>query len=265
MISRNFTIALIEDTIHWADPKANLEQLSNNLQNIPEGTDLVVLPELFTTGFITSGKEAAAAVAERNSGETVATLHRLASEHHVAFVGSFLAATASQLYNRAFFIEPNGDDTFYDKRHLFTFGGEQEVFNAGKTLAPVIRYRGFNFKLITCYDLRFPVFCRNRNNEYDALLVVANWPTARQSAWRTLLNARALENLCYVCGVNRCGTSPDGLDYGEGSTLAIDFKGKVIAQRMSSPVIPVELSPAALQKFRERFPAWRDADDFTII
>ena len=264
MISRNFNIALIEDNITAANPEENLTQLRRNLLNLPDGTDLVVLPELFTTGFPPT-HEAAAAIAQRNSGDTVTTLHHLAEEFHVAFAGSFLAATASQLYNRAFFIEPNGDDTFYDKRHLFAPGGETDVFNPGKTLAPVIRYRGFNIKLIICYDLRFPVFCRNRGNEYDLLLVVANWPVARQAAWRTLLTARAIENQCYVCGVNRCGTAPDGLDYGTASTLAIDYKGKTIAQRISSPVIPVELSPAALIDFRDRFPVHRDADPFTLL
>ena len=264
MFSRNLNIVLIEDQIVWGDKAANLEQLRRNMANLPIGTDLVVLPELFSTGFITSDRDLASSLAERNTGDTIAELHRMANEHQVAIAGSFLAATAAQLYNRAFFIEPGGEDTFYDKRHLFTFGGENQVFNAGRGKAPIIRFRGFNIKLIVCYDLRFPVFCRNERNNYDVLLVVANWPLARQSAWRQLLIARAIENECYVCGVNRSGTDASGLDYSEASSIIVDFKGKIIAQRVSGPIIPAELSPAELTRFREKFPAWRDADQFTL-
>ena len=264
MISRNLNIVLIEDNIAWGDKEANLAQLRRNMQNLPMGTDLVVVPELFTTGFITNDRDLAASLAERNTGNSISELHRLANEHQVALAGSFLAATAGQLYNRAFFIEPGGEDTFYDKRHLFTFGGENQVFNPGKSKAPIIRFRGFNIKIIVCYDLRFPVFCRNVCNDYDVLLVVANWPQARQSAWRQLLIARALENECYVCGVNRCGTDDSGLDYSEGSSIVVDYKGKIVAQRISGPLVCAELSPAELTRFREKFPAWRDADEFTL-
>ncbi|MBO7608813.1 MAG: nitrilase family protein [Muribaculaceae bacterium] len=262
--SRNLNIVLIESNIAWGDKEANIAQLKQQMCNLPLGTDLVVMPELFTTGFITGDREQASELAERNTGDTIRTLQVLAREHQVAIAGSFLASTAAQLYNRAFFIEPNGEETFYDKRHLFTYGGEDMVFNAGHTSAPIIRYRGFNIKLIVCYDLRFPVFCRNVRNNYDLLIVVANWPLARQSAWKQLLIARALENECYVCGVNRCGTDPSGLDYSEASSMVIDFKGKVVAQRGTSPMIYAELSPADLERFREKFPAWRDADEFTL-
>ncbi len=264
MISRNLRVTLIEDDIVWGDREANIKQLERNMRNMPEDTDLVVLPELFTTGFMTGDREQAAAVAEWNSGETLRTLRGLADRFHVGIIGSFLANTAAQLYNRAFIIEPNGDETYYDKRHLFSFGGEDKVFNRGLTKAPIVRFRGFNIKLVVCYDLRFPVFCRNVNNNYDLLVVIANWPKSREKVWRTLLAARAMENECYVCGVNRCGTDPAGVEYPEGSSLVIDFKGKVIAQRMNSPIITADLSPAQLSQFREKFPAWRDADSFTL-
>ncbi|MBR6282900.1 MAG: nitrilase family protein [Muribaculaceae bacterium] len=235
------------------------------MRQLPPGTDLVVLPELFTTGFLTGDRDLAIGLAERNTGDTITQLHRLAAEYQVAIAGSFLAATATQLYNRAFFIEPSGDDTFYDKRHLFTFGGEQQVFNAGHTLAPIIRFRGLNIKLIVCYDLRFPVFCRNERNSYDVLLVVANWPVARQQAWQQLLIARAIENECYVAGVNRCGTDPNGIEYGQASSVVVDFKGRIVAKRTtSSSLVGAQFLPAELARFREKFPAWRDADDFTI-
>ncbi len=264
MFSRNLRVTLIEDNIAWGDKEANMNQLRRNLQNMPDDTDLVVLPELFTTGFITHDKEQAAQLAEWNSGDTLRELHRLAVEYRVGIIGSFLANTAAQLFNRAFFIEPNGEDTFYDKHHLFAFGGENEVFNPGLTAAPIIRFRGFNIKLIVCYDLRFPVFCRNERNSYDVLVCIANWPKARENAWKTLLAARALENECYVCGLNRCGTDPQGIDYSEGSSLVLDFKGKIIGQRMTSPLITADLSPAQLAQFREKFPAWRDADNFSL-
>lgn len=262
MISRNLRIALIEDNVAWADKHANLEQLSRNLQNVSDGTDIVVLPELFTTGFMVDDN--ARELAERNTGDTMRYLRDLSRYYNVAFAGSFLASTASQLYNRAFFIEPNDDEIFYDKRHLFTMSGEQYVYNRGVTDAPIFRFRGMNIKLIVCYDLRFPVFCRNVNNSYDVLLVVANWPKVRLNAWKTLLQARAIENECYVCGVNRCGTDPKGLEYALGGSWIIDYKGKVIGQRGTSPIIEADLSPADLARFREKFPAWHDADNFSL-
>ena len=262
MISRNLRVALIEDNVAWGDKYENLKQLGRNIQNVSEETDIVILPELFTTGFIVD--QQAAGLAERNTGDTIKYLKELSQYHTVAIAGSFLASTASQLYNRAFFLEPNDDETFYDKRHLFTMSGEHKVYNHGVTNAPIIRFRGMNIKMIVCYDLRFPVFCRNVNNEYDVLIVVANWPKVRLNAWKTLLQARAIENECYVCGVNRCGTDPNGLEYALGGSLIIDYKGKIIGERGTSPVIEADLSPADLARFREKFPAWRDADSFTL-
>lgn len=262
MISRNLRVALIEDSIEWGDKYANLEQLGRNIKNVSDETDLVVLPELFTTGFIVD--EQARDLAERNTGDTIRYLKDLARYYNVAIAGSFLASTASQLYNRAFFIEPNDDETFYDKRHLFTMSGEQKIYNPGVTHSPIVRFRGMNLKLIVCYDLRFPVFCRNVNNAYDVLLVVANWPKVRLNAWKLLLQARAIENECYVCGVNRCGTDPSGLEYALGGSMIIDFKGKIIGERSTSPIIEADLSPADLARFREKFPAWQDADSFVL-
>ncbi len=264
MFSRNLRVSLIEDNIVWGDKQSNLEQLKRNVQNVPEDTDLLVLPELFSTGFIVDSRERAMELAERNIDETISFIHRLASEYHFAIAGSFLAHTAGQLFNRAFFIEPGGEETFYDKRHLFTFAGEDQVFKQGFKLAPIIRYRGVNIKVIVCYDLRFPVFCRNVNNSYDILLVVANWPKVRENAWRQLLVARAIENEAYVLGVNRCGEDPQGIVYSEGSSCILDFKGKLITERGTSPIIAADLSLPALARFREKFPAWKDADEFKL-
>ncbi len=262
--TRTLRVVMIEDNIAWGNKKANLEQLKRNMRNIPEDTDLVVLPEMFTTGFITDDRERALELGERNTGETMSYLSRMAKHYGVAITGSFLATTATRLFNRAFFIEPNGDDTFYDKRHLFSMGDETKFYNGGTRPSPIIRFRGFNIKLIVCYDLRFPVFCRNVDNNYDVLVVVANWPKAREIAWRQLLIARAIENQAYVIGVNRCGTDQNGIEYSEGSSMIVDFRGKVVATRATSPVIGADLSPALLTRFREKFPAWRDADRFTL-
>ncbi|MCQ2287778.1 MAG: nitrilase family protein [Muribaculaceae bacterium] len=265
MLNRNFNIALIESNITWGDKEANLKQLRNDINNLDSSVDLIVLPEMFSTGFITDDKDKALELAERNSGDTMRMLHDIASERQTAICGSFLASTAGQVFNRAFFIEPNGDDTFYDKRHLFAFGGEDKVYHQGHTQAPIVRFRGMNIKLVVCYDLRFPVFCRTRKNDYDIMVVVANWPTSRQRVWNTLLTARAMENECYVCGVNRRGTDEAGVAYGSGSSVIIDFKGKTVAQTSEqSPIAAASLSPEALDTFRTKFPAWRDADDFTL-
>lgn len=265
MLSRNLRVSIIETSTVWAQKEANLQQLEQSLAAVPAHTDLVVLPEMFSTGSIVAERELAAQVAERNIDDTITRVHQLASTHNVAFAGTFLAHTASQLYNRAFFIEPDGDETFYDKRHLFTFAGEQRTYKAGFKPAPIVRYRGMNIKMVTCYDLRFPVFCRNVGNNYDILLVMANWPTQRQDAWQKLLMARAIENEAYVCAVNRRGTDPHGLDYGAGSSFIIDYKGNVINQTAAQqPICAADLSQAALQRFRQQFPAWQDADPFTL-
>lgn len=263
MISRYLRVALIEDNVAWGDKYANLEQLGRNIKNVSDETDIVILPELFTTGFVVD--ESARELAERNTGETIQYLKELSKYYNVAIAGSFLACTASQLYNRAFFLEPNDEEVFYDKRHLFTMSGEQNIYNQGLSKAPVFRFRGMNIKLIVCYDLRFPVFCRNVNNEFDVLIVVANWPKVRLNAWKTLLQARAIENECYVCGVNRCGNDPKGLEYAFGGSWVIDYKGKIIGEKSTSPVIEADLSPADLARFREKFPAWRDADKFSLM
>lgn len=263
MITKKLKIALIEDDIKWGDKYANLEQLGRNLHDVSNGTDIIVLPELFTTGFIVD--DSARELAETNSGETVKYLKNLASYYNVAFAGSFLATDdTGNLYNRAFFLEPNGEEMFYDKRHLFTMSGEQQVYTPGGNVKAIVRFRGFNIRLIVCYDLRFPVFCRNVGNAYDVLIVVANWPKVRLHPWKTLLQARAIENECFVCGANRCGADPKGLEYATGGSLVVDFKGNIIGERSTSPVIQAELSPADLARFREKFPAWRDADDFIL-
>lgn len=270
MLDKNLNISLFEYDIAWCDKQKNLNNVQKALEAMPHGVDLVILPEMFTTGFIVD-KETAAKLAERNTQDTINTIQQFANKHNVAICGSFLANTASQLYNRAFFIEPNGDETFYDKRHLFRMGGETETFNQGVTFAPVIRFRGWNIKIVICYDLRFPVWCRNdfNKNSYDILIVISNWPKVRALPWNALITARAIENECYACGINRRGIDPNGVDYSENSSMIIDYKGLQCKNSLINiddigSLLTYSLSKTNLDNFREKFPAWKDTDKFTI-
>lgn len=263
--NKYLNIAILEDNIIWGDKDANLAQLEKNMQMLPPSTDIVVLPELFSTGFFIENPEEMRRLAERNTGDTILTLKRLAKQYSTAIAGSFMANTAGKIYNRAFFIESSGDETFYDKRHIFSIGGEDAVFTAGTKPPQVIRYRGWNIMLVVCYDLRFPVWLRNTRNKYDVLLVVANWPKARVYPWQQLLIARAIENECYVCGCNRTGFTPSGIEY-SGNSMIIDFRGKDIATHCdNSPIIYASLNGEKLSAFREKFPAWKDIDPFSLL
>lgn len=260
MIS-HLNIAIFESSISAESKTEEISALANFLKQIPRDTDLVVLPELFTTGAIYTSKEQALDLAERNTGDTISILRNLASKHSVAIMGSFLASTASRLYNRLFFIEPNGDEFFYDKRHLFGIGGEKEVFCSGvEEFSPVVRFRGFNIKPIICYDLRFPEACRNRiPEEYDILVVVANWPKARVYPWTQLLIGRAIENAAYVCGTNRRGLDSKDVDYGCDSSAIIDFKGKPLElKKISECGFYGSISLEELNSFRKKFPVLDD-------
>ncbi len=263
MVFNSLNVCLIESDIIADNKEQNLKNIKEKIDKLPNQNDLVVVPELFTTGFINS-VEQSMAVAERNTGDTISELSRISQKYSCGICGSYLANTVGKLFNRAFFVEPN-DETFYDKRHLFTMGGETEVISQGYKESPIVRFRGFNIKMIVCYDLRFPVFCRNVKNNYDVLVVVANWPKARFNAWKSLLVARAIENCCYVCAVNRCGTDSAEVDYGCGSSMIIDFKGQIISQTTEeSNVALASLSLDKLNNFRQKFPVWNDADSFKI-
>lgn len=266
MPSSNLNIALLPLKIKWGEKETNLVNLETALNKLHPATDLVVLPETFSTGFPSGlDKEAVRPMAERNSGKTVEILKMLAQRHNVAIAGSFIADSGGSLYNRAFFIEPGGEETFADKRHLFTMAGEDKVFSAGYQRLK-IRYRGWNLAMIICYDIRFPVWCRNVENEYDALIAVANWPTVRVNAWNSLLPARAIENEAYLLAVDCKGTDNAGFEY-DGSSAVIDFKGKRIADTSAEgvPFIYASLDMEALLRFRNKFPAWRDADVFRLL
>lgn len=274
MSSNRLNVALFPQEIFWGDKEANLLTLKTTIAKVHPDTELLVLPETFSTGFPSGGKEEIRPLAERNSGETISELRQLAREYNLAICGSFIGETGGSLYNRAFFIEPSGDETFADKRHLFTMAGEHNSFSRGYDRLSV-RYRGWNISMIICYDIRFPVWCRSVKNDYDILIAVANWPEVRVDAWNKLIYARAIENETYLIGVNCKGTDSSGIEY-DGSSKAIDFKGKdigVILENIppsedrhdqSAGIIYASFEKEKLERFRNKFPAWQDADTFNI-
>jgi len=261
MTEKKLKITLLQDTIFWADKQANLQKTELQLKNLSGKTDLVVLPEMFTTGFCTNRLD----LAETMQGETVRHLKKWAIEYNLAIVGSFIVAENERLYNRAFFVFPNGEMETADKRHLFAFGGEDKLFSAGDKRL-IVNYKGFNVFVLVCYDLRFPVWSRNVANEYDLLIYTASWPESRIHVWNTLLVARAIENQAFVCGVNRVGEDGENLVH-NGSSKLIDAKGKEIfsAPLCETSIETVEISLTELNRFREKFPVWKDADKFLLI
>ncbi len=274
MTSSDLHVALFPQTIIWGDKTANISSLEKAAESLHPDTDLLIIPETFSTGFPSGDKESIRPLAERNTGETIDAVKRIAAKFNIAIAGSFIADPGGSLYNRAFVIEPSGEETFADKRHLFTMAGEHKSFSHGYDRLSV-RFRGWNIAMVVCYDIRFPVWCRNRANEYDLLIAVANWPKVRVNAWRQLLIARAIENEAYVCGVDCSGTDSNGYEY-DGCSLALDFKGKEInvegpsveipsSHDLMPPIIYANLSKDKLESFRQKFPAWKDADSFKLI
>ncbi len=253
-------VALVQNDIIWEDVAANLTACEKTIASLPADTHIAVLPEMFTTGFSMSATQ----YAEEGDGPTLVSLKKWAATYDVALVGSFIARENGLCYNRGFFVKPCGEVTFYDKRHLFRMGDEGRAFAAGNQRT-IVEYRGWNIALFICYDLRFPVWSRNVANEYDVALYVASWPQVRSHVWRSLLVARAIENACYACGVNRVGEDGVGLVY-SGDTMAIDFKGATIATVPQGEVgvTVAEFDYDKLQSFRTKFPVWRDADNFSI-
>ena len=253
-------ISIVQTDIAWENKQENLRMLREKLHALRGTTEIVVLPEMFSTGFTMKSRE----LAEPVSGITVSILKELAADFQLALCGSFICSERSNYYNRAFFITPEGEEFYYDKRHLFRMGNEAEYFSSGNNKL-IISYRGWNICLLVCYDLRFPVWSRNVNNEYDLLIYVASWPQARRLAWDTLLCARALENMCYVCGVNRIGVDGNKLIYNGGSVV-FSAKGEVLASVPDGEegIETVSLSLISLQQLRDKFPVWKDADAFRL-
>lgn len=254
-------ISLIQDTIQWADVSANLNRIENHIKTLAGTTDLVVLPEMFSTGFCTDRPE----LAETMEDPTVAFLQKTAKTYKLAITGSFIARENDRNYNRGFFVFPDGRIETADKRHLFSMGGEQHFFSAGNRKL-LVDYAGFHICLLICYDIRFPVWARNIDNEYDLLIYVANFPVSRIKSWDILLQARAIENICYVCGVNRTGTDGAGIPY-NGHSALLDYKASPLLSfpENETSVQTFELDLQALHKFRNKAAFWKDADHFEIF
>ena len=254
-------VAALPLDIQCGEKRLNLEAVSKAFAHLPEGTDIVVLPELFSTGYADDA-DAMAELAERNTGDTIDFLKALADRHSVAIAGSYLASTPPHLYNRGFFIEPNGDETFYDKHHLFSVSAEAKIFYPGDRRMPVVRFRGWNVSMIICYDLRFPVWCRCRKSEYDLLLIPSNWPQSRGYAFTHLAIARAIENQCCVVAADRGGSDVYGVY--DGLTQIFDSRGMPVGKE-HGPFIVADLSRKKQDDYRRGFPAANDADDFTFL
>ncbi|NRB55381.1 MAG: amidohydrolase [Salinicola sp.] len=258
-------VSLVQSELEWEDPEANRRRLDHRIGSLDGSrTDLIVLPEMFATGF-TMNAEAVAEPAE--ASPTLDWMRRQARERDCVIVGSLAIADAGARYNRLYWVTPDGGVEHYDKRHLFRMGDEPLHYAMGRA-RKIVELKGFRLLLSVCYDLRFPVWLRQRPSapehfEYDALLCVANWPAPRRQPWRTLLQARAIENLGYVIGVNRVGRDGNGLEYA-GDSMVVDFKGEPMIDRPTGEwfVETATLSAEALKTFREKFPAWQDADTF---
>ena len=257
------TITTIQSNLIWEEKAANLRMLEQKIAGIEEKTEIVVLPEMFNTGFSMRSE----ALAEAMEGETVGWMKRVSGENGIVLTGSVMIKEEENYFNRLVWMLPNGQYGYYDKRHLFAFGEEDKHYSAGNKRL-IASVKGWKINLQVCYDLRFPVWARQNANEegaeYDVLIYVANWPERRSHAWKTLLCARAIENQCYVVGVNRVGSDANNIYY-SGNSLVIDPLGQVLYHMADEEdVNTITLQKEMLDDVRSKFPFWKDADDFTI-
>ena len=254
------TISLIQYDIIWENANVNLTKLERFFEKVPEKTDLIILPEMFPSGFTMMPFH----VAETMQGNTLTWLRQKAHFMKKAITGSLIIKEGERYYNRLIFAEPDGIIHVYDKRHLFTHAGEDEHFTAGKKRL-VIDYLGWRICPLICYDLRFPVWSRNKN-DYDLLIYVANWPEKRHDVWEILPQARAIENQSYVAAVNRIGKDNQGANHA-GSSRILDYRGKVMEQASKEyeEIITATLSFEQLHEFRKKFDFSADADAFGLF
>lgn len=255
---QDISVTIIQDSLHWQDPQANRSMYEAHFKSI-FNTDLIVLPEMFSSGFSMDPE----VCFETMNGETVAWMSEQARQKSVVITGSLIMRLGDNHFvNRMIWAKPDGELDYYDKRHLFRFGQEHVHFKSGNKRV-ILELAGWRFALFVCYDLRFPVWSRNRD-DYDVAIYVANWPNARQMAWDSLLPARAIENQAYVLGVNRIGDDALGNSFSGGSVI-LDFMGQPMAQCKDQMRIETRrLSIKKLDEFRDKFPARLDADQFEI-
>ncbi len=270
------SITIVQTNLHWENKAANLQMLEEKIYSIKEKTEIVVLPEMFSTGFSMKPE----LLAETMEGETVQWMKRITAEKKIILTGSIIIEEEGKYYNRLIWMLPNGLYGTYDKRHLFAYAGEDDHYSAG-TKRLIASAKGWKINLLVCYDLRFPVWARQTlltpnsspqverglggEVEYDVLIYVANWPERRIHAWKTLLQARAIENQCYVVGVNRIGTDGNDIHY-SGESMIIDPMGDVLyTKKDEEDIFTVPLDKTHLQTVREKLPFLKDADGFQII
>ncbi|MCE1199644.1 MAG: amidohydrolase [Marinilabiliales bacterium] len=253
-------IALLQKELLWEDPAGNRSNFERMMSSLNDRVDLILLPEMFTTGFTMNAEP----LAETMNGESISWMKHIASAFQAAVAGSLIVKEGRSYFNRLLFIQPGGEVQHYDKRHLFPLGGEDQVFCAGEDQV-VVSFRGWRIRLCICYDLRFPVWSRNRQDT-DLLIYAANWPASRQLVWDTLLRARAIENQVYVAGVNRTGK--DGMDTNHaGASQVIGPTGEpiVYAGKEGEELLCATLSLTSLKKVREKFPFGNAADAFELF
>jgi omega-amidase len=252
-------VSLVQSDLQWQDAEPNRQLLEAQIAPLAGATDLVILPEMFTSAFTMNG-----AIAEEHPGPTLAWMQRMARTTNAAITGSIASLENGQRYNRLLFVKPDGSYSSYDKKHLFRMLGEDKRYAAG-TGKLIVEWQGWRILPLVCYDLRFPVWSRHTQAEpYELAIYVANWPAARNQHWRTLLQARAIENLAYVAGVNRIGRDGNGLDYVGHSAIIDPLGNEVVQAGAVGGVHTATLLPAAVTEWRAKFPAWMDADSFTL-
>ena len=264
----NLTVSLIQSNLHWEDKSANLQMFEEKILFLKEKTELVILPEMFNTGFSMNPVQ----LAEQMEGKTVQWMKRIAKQKNIILTGSLIIEENGNYFNRLVWMLPNGQYGIYDKRHRFAFAGEDQQFAAGEKRL-IASVKGWRINLMVCYDLRFPVWARQQPDvsanesslEYDLLIYVANWPERRIHAWNTLLQARAIENQCYAIGVNRVGNDGHNIYY-NGNSMIIDPLGQIIYQKSEDEdVYTYTFEKQKLEEVRAKFPFWKDADEFQIL
>lgn len=255
---QDLKVTLIQSDIYWREIEANLATYEEKIWEITETVDVIVLPEMFQTGFTMDH----AGVSEPMNLTTFKWMKQMAAQQQAVVTGSYIVKEAGEVYNRLIWMQPDGTWQKYDKRHLFRMADEHNYFGMGQERL-VVEWKGWKICPMICYDLRFPVWARNRNLEYDLIIYVANWPAARVNAWDTLLKARAIENVAYSIGLNRIGEDGKGIEY-NGHSGAYSPKGEALAFSESEELMSLTLSGEDLLKFREKFPAHLDADTFDI-
>lgn len=266
MQNQDLLVTLIQSELYWHNIEANLGMFEEKIWTIGEETHLIVLPEMFNTGFTMAVDQ----FAEPMNGRTFKWMKQQAAQTEAVVLGSYIVRDQGRYYNRLIWMEPDGAYAWYDKRHLFRMGGEHNSYSAGSSLL-VKKLRGWKVCPLVCYDLRFPGWSRNRYDAdkqellYDVLIYVANWPETRINAWDTLLQARALENLCYTVGVNRIGKDGADVKY-NGHSVVVNPKGrKMFSPEEKELIRTVSLDGDRLTRFRQKFPAYLDADDYEIV